>query len=49
MKGVSQAVMFERKDVTQADFDMMLSILQNASYENAVMPLHIKIDLEALA
>lgn len=50
MKGVSQAVVFERKDVSQADFQIMYKHLHNASYEDSVLPAPTsKIDLESLA
>lgn len=41
--------MFERKDVSQADFEVMIRHLHNASYENSVLPMSAKIDLESLA
>jgi hypothetical protein len=41
--------LFERKDVSQSDFEVMMRHLQNASYENSVLPMTVKVDLEALA
>ena len=50
MKGVSQAVVFERKDASQANFQIMFKHLHNASYDDSVLPVpSSKIDLEALA
>jgi hypothetical protein len=43
-------VVFERKDASQANFQIMFKHLHNASYDDSVLPVpSSKIDLEALA
>lgn len=42
MKGVTQAIVFEKSNVNQGEIDIMLKQLQNANFENNILSTHGK-------
>ena len=42
MKGVTQAIIFEKSNVSQGEVDIMYRQLQNANFENNILSTHGK-------